>query len=142
MDYQAYSVSNFRKIPQLQGLSEEIKRDIEIAAHVLPFKVNNFVLDHLINWDDVPNDPIIEARSETYEMPFDQYTIPEAVLRFRQGFGRLIRRRSDRGVVAVFDSRIINKRYGRSFLDSLPTCTVRPGSLADLPRAAVRWLGD
>jgi DNA polymerase-3 subunit epsilon/ATP-dependent DNA helicase DinG len=91
---------------------------------------------------DVPNDPIIEARSETYEMPFDQYTVPEAVLRFRQGFGRLIRRRSDRGVVAIFDRRIVSKRYGRSFLDSLPNCTVQPGSLADLPKAALRWLGD
>ena len=58
MDYQAYSVSNFRKIPQLQGLSEELKQDIEIVGHILPFKVNNFVLDHMINWDDVPNDPI------------------------------------------------------------------------------------
>ena len=58
MDYQAYSVSNFRKIPQLQGLSEELKQEIEIVGHILPFKVNNFVLDHLINWDDVPNDPI------------------------------------------------------------------------------------
>ena len=50
--------SNFRKIPQLQGLSEELKQEIEIVGHILPFKVNNFVLDHLINWDDVPNDPI------------------------------------------------------------------------------------
>jgi DNA polymerase-3 subunit epsilon/ATP-dependent DNA helicase DinG len=91
---------------------------------------------------DVPNDPIIEARSETYEMPFDQYTVPEAILRFRQGFGRLIRTRSDRGIVAVFDKRIISKRYGRIFLDSLPTCSVRSGSMADLPNAALRWLGD
>ena len=42
MDYQAYSVSNFRKIPQLEGLNEEIKHDIEIVGHILPFKVNNF----------------------------------------------------------------------------------------------------
>lgn len=91
---------------------------------------------------DVPTDPIIQARSETYEMPFDQYTVPEAVLRFRQGFGRLIRTRSDRGVVAIFDRRILTKRYGRVFLDSLPTCTVRPGTLANLPEATVRWLGD
>lgn len=91
---------------------------------------------------DVPNDPIIEARSETYEMPFDQYTVPEAILRFRQGFGRLIRTRSDRGVVVVLDKRILTKRYGRAFLDSLPTCTVRPGPMADLPSAALRWLGD
>jgi KamA family protein len=58
MKYRAYSIKNFRKIPQMSGLSEELKQDIEIVGHVLPFKVNNFVLDHLINWDDVPNDPI------------------------------------------------------------------------------------
>ncbi|MDH5525610.1 MAG: lysine 2,3-aminomutase [Desulfobulbaceae bacterium] len=58
MDYQAYSVANFRKIPQLCVLSEEQKKDIEVVAHILPFKVNNFVLDHLINWDNVPGDPI------------------------------------------------------------------------------------
>lgn len=91
---------------------------------------------------DVPNDPIIEARSETYEMPFDQYTVPEAILRFRQGFGRLIRTRSDRGVVVILDKRIMSKQYGRYFLDSLPNCTMRPGSLANLPRAALSWLGD
>jgi DNA polymerase-3 subunit epsilon/ATP-dependent DNA helicase DinG len=91
---------------------------------------------------DVPNDPIIEARAETYEMPFDEYTVPEAILRFRQGFGRLIRSKSDRGIVAVFDKRIITKRYGRAFLDSLPNCTVRPGPLAELPKSALRWLGD
>ena len=91
---------------------------------------------------DVPSDPIIAARAETYESPFDQYTLPEAILRFRQGFGRLIRTRSDRGVVAVFDRRILSKRYGAAFVDSLPRCTARTGRLADLPRAAARWLGE
>ncbi|MEX0788820.1 MAG: helicase C-terminal domain-containing protein [Anaerolineales bacterium] len=91
---------------------------------------------------DVPSDPIIAARSETYDSPFDEYTLPEAILRFRQGFGRLIRTRSDRGVVAVFDRRILSKRYGTAFVDSLPRCTLRAGRLADLPQAAARWLGE
>jgi ATP-dependent DNA helicase DinG len=91
---------------------------------------------------DVPSDPIIAARSETYEMPFDQYTVPEAILRFRQGFGRLIRTKSDRGVVAVFDRRILTKRYGAAFIDSLPNCSKRAGPMVELPKAAVRWIGD
>lgn len=91
---------------------------------------------------DVPSDPIVAARSESYEAPFDEYSLPEAILRFRQGFGRLIRTKSDRGVVATFDRRILSKPYGRAFLDSLPRCTVRRGPLADLPGAAARWLGS
>ncbi len=89
---------------------------------------------------DVPNDPIITARSETFENPFQEYQIPEAILRFRQGFGRLIRTKSDRGVVTVLDSRIINKQYGQLFLNSIPTCTLRRGPVEDLPALAARWL--
>lgn len=89
---------------------------------------------------DVPSDPIIAARSETFDDPFNEYSLPEAILRFRQGFGRLIRTQSDRGIVAILDRRVLTKRYGRLFLDSLPTCTVRVGPLADLPLSAVRWL--
>jgi ATP-dependent DNA helicase DinG len=89
---------------------------------------------------DVPSDPIIAARSETFERPFDEYTVPEAVLKFRQGFGRLIRSKSDRGVVAVFDRRVLSKAYGRIFLDSLPACTVKSAPLAQLPREAVKWI--
>ena len=73
---------------------------------------------------DVPSDPIFAARSETYENPFFEYSIPEAVLRFRQGFGRLIRRTTDEGVVLVLDKRVLTKRYGQMFLESLPGCTV------------------
>jgi ATP-dependent DNA helicase DinG len=91
---------------------------------------------------DVPSDPIIAARSETYEMPFDQYTVPEAILRFRQGFGRLIRTKSDRGVVALFDRRVLTKRYGAAFIDSLPNCSKRIGPMVELPQAAARWIGD
>ncbi len=89
---------------------------------------------------DVPSDPIIAARSETFEDPFSQYSLPEAILRFRQGFGRLIRTQSDRGVVAILDRRILTKRYGKLFLDSLPTCTLRVGPLAELPKLTAKWL--
>ncbi|MFP4169161.1 MAG: KamA family radical SAM protein [Desulfonatronovibrionaceae bacterium] len=68
MQYKSYTVKNFRKIPQLERLNEEVKRDIEIVARVLPFKVNNFVLDHLINWDSVPNDPIFVLTFPQKEM--------------------------------------------------------------------------
>lgn len=89
---------------------------------------------------DVPSDPIIAARAETFEDSFNQYSLPEAILRFRQGFGRLIRTQTDRGVVAVLDKRILTKRYGKLFLDSLPDCTMRIGPLSELPRATKKWL--
>jgi ATP-dependent DNA helicase DinG len=88
----------------------------------------------------VPSDPIVAARSETFEDPFYQYSLPEAILRFRQGFGRLIRTQLDRGIIAIFDKRLLTKRYGRAFIESLPTCTVRVGPLANLPGTASRWL--
>jgi ATP-dependent DNA helicase DinG len=89
---------------------------------------------------DVPSDPIVAARSETFDDPFNEYSLPEAILRFRQGFGRLIRTQSDRGVVAILDKRVLTKRYGRAFLESLPECTVKQGPLADLPKLAAKWL--
>ena len=89
---------------------------------------------------DVPSDPIIAARSETFEDPFSEYSIPEAILRFRQGFGRLIRTQSDRGVVVVLDKRLLTKRYGKLFLDSLPECHKKIGSVRELPSVASRWL--
>jgi ATP-dependent DNA helicase DinG len=90
---------------------------------------------------DVPTDPLISARSETYEDPFNEYYLPEAILKFRQGFGRLIRTQSDRGVVVILDKRVMTKQYGRLFLESLPQCTVRQGPLAGLPKLAGQWLG-
>ncbi|MBN1266916.1 MAG: DEAD/DEAH box helicase family protein [Anaerolineales bacterium] len=89
---------------------------------------------------DVPRDPIIAARSETFESPFDQYMLPEAILRFRQGFGRLIRTQSDRGVVVSFDKRLLSKNYGRLFVDSLPQCTVRIGPMSNLADTCTSWL--
>lgn len=89
---------------------------------------------------DVPTEPITAARAETFDDPFYQFSLPEAILRFRQGFGRLIRTKSDRGVVAIFDRRIISKRYGSLFIDSIPYCSSINGPLSDLPSATVKWL--
>jgi DNA polymerase-3 subunit epsilon/ATP-dependent DNA helicase DinG len=89
----------------------------------------------------VPSEPIFAARSEVYgDRSFMNYSVPDAILRFRQGFGRLIRRKDDRGVVAIFDKRVISKRYGQLFLDSLPPVTIERGPLANLPNAAKKWL--
>ena len=89
---------------------------------------------------DVPSDPIFAARSETFENPFFDYAIPEAVLRFRQGFGRLIRRRDDEGVVVILDKRLLTKRYGQSFLDALPECVVVRQRHNRLEELVLRWL--
>lgn len=91
---------------------------------------------------DVPTDPLIAARSETYEDPFQDYYLPEAILKFRQGFGRLIRTAADRGVVAILDRRVLTKQYGRLFLESLPPCTSRQGPAASLAKEAGKWLGS
>ncbi|RLD98835.1 MAG: ATP-dependent DNA helicase, partial [Aquificota bacterium] len=68
--------------------------------------------------------PLVAARSRWYQEqgkdPFTDYLLPEAVLVFRQGFGRLIRTKEDRGVVYLLDSRVLDKGYGRVFLSSLP----------------------
>jgi ATP-dependent DNA helicase DinG len=76
----------------------------------------------------VPDQPVVEARmrriKERGGNPFGEYSLPEAVLRFRQGVGRLIRSKDDTGEVAVLDSRLKNKSYGRVFLGSLPPCPV------------------
>ena len=76
----------------------------------------------------VPNDPIIEARIETIRKeggnPFMDFQIPEAILKFRQGIGRLIRTRTDQGIVVILDPRVRTKPYGRLFLKALPDCQV------------------
>lgn len=89
----------------------------------------------------VPSDPIIAARSELYEDSFNEYYLPESILKFRQGFGRLIRMASDRGIVAVMDRRILTKQYGKMFLESLPQCTSRQGAASGLAKMAGEWLG-
>jgi len=88
----------------------------------------------------VPSDPIFAARSETFEDSFMQYSVPEAILRFRQGFGRLIRSKNDRGIVVVLDKRVLTKRYGKMFIESLPAATKQQGPLKELPRIAAEWI--
>lgn len=79
----------------------------------------------------VPSEPVIEARVEAIERrggnAFLEYTVPQAVIKFRQGFGRLIRRKSDRGSILILDKRVIQKSYGRIFLKSLPECRIISG---------------
>jgi DNA polymerase-3 subunit epsilon/ATP-dependent DNA helicase DinG len=88
----------------------------------------------------VPTDPVFAARSEAFDDAFASYAVPQAVLRLKQGFGRLIRSSRDRGVCAILDRRILTKRYGATFLHSLPECSVEVGSMFELPATAQRWL--
>ena len=73
-----------------------------------------------------PDHPLIEARLEAIEATggraFEEYSLPEAILKLRQGVGRLIRTRSDKGLIVILDSRILGKPYGRAFLRALPEC--------------------
>jgi DNA polymerase-3 subunit epsilon/ATP-dependent DNA helicase DinG len=80
----------------------------------------------------VPTDPLVRARTESLADPFGQYVLPQAVLRLRQGFGRLIRRRGDRGAVVLCDERLRTRDYGERFLRALPRSAV-----ATLPVAGV-----
>lgn len=89
----------------------------------------------------VPTDPIVAARGERFDNAFMEYSLPEAILRFRQGFGRLIRRRTDRGVCVVLDSRVLSKRYGSAFLRALPPCATITLERDELGATVADWLG-
>ncbi len=90
-----------------------------------------------------PNTPVIEARTEEIARenrdPFMGFTVPEAVIQLKQGFGRLIRTEEDQGAVVVLDRRLVEKRYGRKFLSSLPLKTHIRGDTATVLQKISDW---
>ncbi|MCY4575925.1 MAG: exonuclease domain-containing protein [Chloroflexi bacterium] len=88
---------------------------------------------------DVPSDPIIAARGETYENSFGEFQIPRSLLRFKQGVGRLLRSTKDQGVIVILDSRVLNRAYGAAFIDALPTSTVQTPTLDRLRDEVRDW---
>jgi DNA polymerase III epsilon subunit family exonuclease len=89
-----------------------------------------------------PGDPVFRARSERLSDPFLELALPEAVLRLKQGFGRLIRRATDRGAVVILDRRVSTRAYGKHFLESLPQCSTFTGPVAEMPAAILEWVED
>ncbi|MBI2773939.1 MAG: hypothetical protein HYX56_05560 [Chloroflexi bacterium] len=73
----------------------------------------------------VPDDPLVAGRSERYDDPFREFLLPQAALRLRQGYGRLLRTRTDRGAVVLMDKRVVEREYGATFIASLPDVRVR-----------------
>ena len=88
----------------------------------------------------VPTDPIHAARAALHDDPFAEYTLPQAVLRFRQGFGRLIRGPDERGVFLILDRRVTSRRYGEVFLEALPECERQLLPAAEVAEAVAAWL--
>jgi len=88
----------------------------------------------------VPTDPVYAARAERVRDPFTQLALPQAALRLKQGFGRLIRRSSDRGAVVILDNRILGRDYGKAFLDVLPPASRFVGPASEIPERVGDWL--
>lgn len=93
----------------------------------------------------VPTEPVQQARSEKIEAdggdPFREFSVPQAVIKFRQGFGRLIRSRDDRGAVLILDRRVVTKNYGKKFLRSLPDTELVRGTSDEVFARMVLFLG-
>ena len=94
----------------------------------------------------VPTEPVTAAHCEAIEArggnPFAEYMLPHASLRLKQGFGRLIRTSTDRGVVVICDPRIVTKRYGRGLLDALPPATRAIGKWDGIVARVRRFYGS
>lgn len=132
-------LSEFKRNPQsvLLGASS-FWEGVDIIGEAL----SCVILVKLPFWP--PTLPLVEARAEFLEAqgrdPFYELLLPEAIIRFKQGFGRLIRSRDDKGSVIVLDSRIVEKSYGRMFLSSLPVKTHIRGDKGQIIRKLEAWL--
>ena len=87
-----------------------------------------------------PNDPVLKARGEQYDNEFMQFSLPAAILQFRQGIGRLIRTQSDLGAAVILDGRIVSRRYGKRFLDALPPAPVMRKATSEIARELQTFL--
>lgn len=91
-----------------------------------------------------PNQPVVEARTEKMEREgrnsFMEYSVPQAIIRFKQGFGRLIRTKRDRGAIVIYDRRITDSRYGRHFIRSLPGPWFYNGTEREVLKTVYNWL--
>ncbi len=91
---------------------------------------------------DVPSDPIYQARFENYDNGFTEFAVPNAIMKFRQGFGRLIRSKEDKGITVVLDNRIVKAAYGKRFIKSLPNVPVSYSPISDMGRLITKWFND
>ncbi len=109
-------ISQFKDEPEVSAIlgTNSFWEGVDILGEAL-----NCVVIQKLPFDP-PEDPIINARSSRYRRPFDEYSLPRAILKFKQGFGRLIRSCNDTGSVVILDSRLVHKQYGNEFLESLP----------------------
>ena len=87
----------------------------------------------------VPDDPLIQGRAERYDDPFAEFQLPQAALRLRQGFGRLIRTKSDYGAVVLLDRRVVTKDYGEVLLASLPDARTETLACDAIARRVQEW---
>jgi ATP-dependent DNA helicase DinG len=91
-----------------------------------------------------PDEPLTAAKcaliKENGGNPFSELSLPEAILRFKQGFGRLIRTSSDRGMIFIFDRRLLTTSYGQAFLKSIPQVKVKKGSINEIVEFIYDWL--
>jgi len=83
--------------------------------------------------------PLHQSRSEFYANSFLEYHLPLATIKFRQGFGRLIRSKTDKGVFIVLDHRIVTKQYGNNFIQSLPNPKIKITSYKNIKHSITQW---
>ncbi|WP_102274781.1 ATP-dependent DNA helicase DinG [Cytobacillus massiliigabonensis] len=91
-----------------------------------------------------PDEPLTEAKCDQIKQsggnPFSEYSLPEAIIRFKQGFGRLIRTKSDRGLIFIFDRRLVTTKYGKAFLQSIPEVPVERSGINEIIPMIKEWI--